>query len=138
MKKLISAFTLFFFVSVMIPAPVFAASPTLFQEWGTCVDHDTQIATLRCLPVVFHNVVSALLIFVGVVALFLIIYSGIRLVTSGGDAKQVEAARKIMTYAIIGAVLVLSSFAILFFIGFLTKSSDCITNIDAINNSGCK
>ncbi|HSW48098.1 MAG TPA: hypothetical protein VLG67_03360 [Candidatus Saccharimonadales bacterium] len=138
MKKIISSVVLFLFIFAMIPSPVFAAGPTLFQDWGSCVDQETQVATLRCIPVVFHNVVSALLIFVGVVALFLIIYSGIRLVTSGGDAKQVEAARKIMTYAIIGALLVLSSFAILYFIGFITKSSDCITNIEAINNNGCK
>ncbi len=108
----------------------------MFQPWGNCVENG--VATLRCLPVVFHNVVNAFLIFVGVVALSLIIYSGIRLVTSGGDPKQVEAARKIMNYAIIGAITVLSSFAILYFIGFITKSSDCITNIEAINNGGCK
>lgn len=108
----------------------------MFQDWGSCVEND--VATLRCLPVVFHNVVSAFLIFVGVVALFLIIYSGIRLVTSGGDPKQVEAARKIMNYAILGTILVLSSFAILYFVGFITKSSDCITNIDLIKTGGCR
>jgi len=108
----------------------------MFQDWGDCVQNG--VATLRCLPVVFHNVVNGALIFVGAVALFLIIYSGIRLVLSGGDPKQVDAARKIMNYAILGAILVLSSFAILYFIGFATRSSDCITNIDSITTGGCK
>ena len=108
----------------------------MFKPWGDCVEGG--VATLRCLPVVFQNVVSGFLIFVGVVAIFLIIFSGIRLVTSGGDPKQVEAARKIMNYAIIGAILVLSSFAIIYFIGFATKSSDCITNPDLIAKGGCQ
>lgn len=109
----------------------------MFKPWGSCVDA-SGVATLKCLPVIFQNVVSAFLMFVGAVALFLIIYSGIRLVTSGGDPKQVEAARKIMTYAIIGAVIVLLSFAIIYFIGYITGSTDCITNIESISEGGCQ
>lgn len=108
----------------------------MFKPWDSCLEDG--VATLRCLPVVFNNVISAFLLFTGAVALFLIIYSGIRLVTSGGDPKQVEGARKIMNYAIIGAIIVLLSFAIIAFIGYVTKSSDCINNIDAVTNGGCK
>src|SRR5437868_1659455 len=99
----------------------------MFQDWGTCVENG--VATLRCIPVVFHNVITAALMFVGAIALFFIIYAGIRFVTSGGDPKNVAAARQIMTYAIIGLILVLCSFAIIFFIGFLTKTTNCITNL---------
>jgi len=110
--------------------------PNLFKPWDSCVENG--VATLRCLPVIFHNVVSAFLLFTGVVALFLIIYSGIKFILSGGDQKQVEGARKTLTFAIIGVVLVLSSFAILYFIGFLTNSTNCITNPDSITTGGCK
>jgi hypothetical protein len=96
----------------------------MFKGWGDCVQNG--VATLRCLPIVFKNVVSALLLFVGIVAAFLIIWAGIKFINSGGDAKQVGAARQIMTYAIIGVILVLSSFAIIYFIGFATKTN-CIT-----------
>jgi predicted secreted protein len=111
----------------------------MFKPWnevvsGCVVDG---VATLRCIPAVFQNVISAFLMFVGAVALFLIIYSGIKLVTSGGDPKQVEAARKIMTYAIIGSVIVLLSFAIIYFIGYITNSSECITNLNKIATGGC-
>lgn len=135
MKKLLAAFVFFFMFFTLSPQPVFAVD--LFQKWDACIDPQTKIATLRCLPIVFRNVVSGFLIFVGVVALFLIIYSGIKLVLSGGDPKQVEAARKIMNYAIIGAILVLSSFAIIYFIEFITQSEGCITNIDSIATGGC-
>jgi hypothetical protein len=88
---------------------------------------DSQVATLRCIPAVFKNVVSAALIFAGIVALFFIIFAGIKFITSGGDAKQVEGARKTLTFAIIGLIVVLLAFFIVHTIGFLTGTTDCIT-----------
>lgn len=107
----------------------------MFKAWGSCLD--TDVATLACLPIVFHNVVNGFLLFVGAVSMFLIIYSGIKFITSGGDPKQTQAARQILTHAIIGAIVVLSSFAIVYLIGYLTKSNDCITNIESIATGGC-
>ena len=103
----------------------------MFTPWGNCVDGNG-VATLSCIPIVFQNVVAAALTFAGATALFLIVYAGIRFVTSGGDPKQVGAARQTMTYAIIGLVLVLSSFAIIYFIAYLTKAN-CITKF-GLNN----
>ena len=110
----------------------------MFKEWGSCVDISTGIATLRCIPVVFQNIVAAFIVFVGAISLFLIIYSGIKFITSGGDPKQIQAARQILTYAIIGAIIILSSFAIIIFIEYATGTTDTITNIDCLNSStGC-
>ncbi len=144
MKKLLTILALFTMLFYVSPAP---ASAALFDDWSGCTEKvvdgatggtETEVATLRCLPVVFHNITSAFLIFVGAVSMFLIVYSGIKLILSGGDPKQVTAARQIMTYAIIGAVLVLSSFAILYFIGFITQSDDCITHPELIAEGGCR
>ena len=131
MKKVL---VILFFLSIFLTftSPVLAQ----FKDWGDCVQDG--VATLRCIPVLFNNVVAGFLLFVGAVSIFLIIYSGIKFITSGGDPKQAEGARKMMTYAIIGAVIVLSSFAIVYFIGFVTRSSDCITNIDSISRGGCQ
>jgi len=68
---------------------------------------------------------------------FLIVWSGIRLILSGGDAKQVQSARQTMTYAIVGLIVVLSSFTIVLFIGYLTGTSDCITDVNKII-TGCQ
>ncbi|HVF69390.1 MAG TPA: hypothetical protein VNA13_02365 [Xanthomonadales bacterium] len=108
----------------------------MFEKWDSCLENG--VATLRCLPIVFKNIITAFLMFAGAVALVLIIYSGIKLVTSGGDAKQVQAARGIMTYAVIGVIVVLTSFAIIYFIGYITNSTDCITDMSKINTGGCK
>lgn len=144
MKKLFTILVLLFLPLLSFPPTV--AAVEMFQKWDSCTETITNPdtgkssvgATLRCLPILLNNVVNGFLIFVGAVALFLIIYSGIKFVTSGGDAKKVTEARQIMTYAIIGVVVVLSSFAIIYFIAYLTNSKDCITNIDLIKTGGCK
>jgi hypothetical protein len=90
----------------------------MFKSWDGCVENG--VATLRCIPIVLNNLVSAALIFVGITTAFLIVLAGIKFVTSGGDPKQVDSAKKILTFAIIGLVIVLSSFAIINFIAYTT------------------
>lgn len=117
-------FSFYFSIALAIPLPSHA------QSWGNCVETEgnAQIASLQCIPVVFSDIVTAALEFVGAVAVILLVYAGIRFVTSGGDPKQVQAAQKIITYAIIGLVIVLSSFGIILFVSYLTGAK-CITTI---------
>jgi Type IV secretion system pilin len=127
--------TVAFFISLGLftsQVPAYAAA----QDWGGCVVNN--VATLRCIPVVFNNIVYAALLFAGSVAVILLIYAGIRFVMSGGDPKQTQHARQIITYAIIGLVLVLTSFGIIYLIGYLTNSSNCINNINAVTSGGCQ
>lgn len=89
------------------------------MDWGTCVKDG--VATLECIPKVFQNVINAALLFSGVVALFFIIYAGIKLTLSQGDPKQVEGARHTLTYAILGLILILLSFTIINLISYVTQ-----------------
>jgi hypothetical protein len=98
------------------------------QPWlASCIDANG-VATLNCLPSVFSNIITAALMFVGTIAVFLLIWAGILFVRSGGDPKQTQAARQMITYAIIGLVLVLSSFGIIYMIAYLT-GANCITTL---------
>lgn len=130
-KKLTLVFYIFSFSIVILFA---TPPPAHAQAWGGCVqtvntnEGTTQIATLQCIPIVFSNIVKAALEFVGAVAVILLVYAGIRYITSGGDPKQVQAARQIITYAIIGLVLVLGSFGIIYFIAYLTGAT-CIETL---------
>lgn len=93
------------------------------DQWNTIIKDCVTpkgVATLSCLPALFVNIVNALLGLSGAVALFLVIYSGVKLITSGGEAKQVEGARKTLTYAIIGLVVVLTSFIVINLISTVT------------------
>lgn len=86
-----------------------------------------QIATLDCLFPLLTNVIYWLILFSGTVALVMLIVSGIRFITSGGDAKTVEAAKKAITYAILGLLIVFLSFFILNTIAYVTNVA-CIRN----------
>ena len=98
----------------------------MFKDWGGCVDPTTKVATLKCIPIVFSNLVAAALIFAGTVALIMMVWGAFMMVRSGGDAKQVAQARGIITWAIWGLLLVLLSFGIIYFISYIT-GVDCIT-----------
>lgn len=126
-KKLTLVFYIFSFSIVILFA---TPPPAHAQAWGGCVQNEggAQVATLQCIPIVFSNIVKAALEFVGAVAVILLVYAGIRFITSGGDPKQVQAARQIITYAIIGLVLVLGSFGIIYFIAYLTGAT-CIETL---------
>lgn len=97
----------------------------LFKEWASCLDKQTGQVTLDCISVVFQNLVSAAFVFVSLVALVFVIVAGIKFTLSGGDPKQVEGARKTLTYAIIGLLLVLLSVFLLNLIAFVT-GAQCI------------
>lgn len=124
MKKLLAFLLITLSVLFVLPSvtPAYAQG----RDWGACVKDG--VPSLQCLPVVFGNVITAALMFVGTVAVFLIVYAGIMFVTSGGDQKKVQSARQIITYALVGLVIVLSSFAIIYFISY-TTGVKCITTI---------
>ncbi|HWY79719.1 MAG TPA: hypothetical protein VNW29_05155 [Candidatus Sulfotelmatobacter sp.] len=129
LNRLLLIISLFSFVFLFVgPMPAHAQA----NSWGNCVINN--VPSLTCLPIVFSNIIKAALMFVGTVAIILIIYAGIRFVTSGGDPKQSQAARQIMTYAIIGLILVLSSFAIIYLIAYLTGA----TCIEQLSFTSCK
>ncbi|MEX2007506.1 MAG: hypothetical protein WD992_01920 [Candidatus Levyibacteriota bacterium] len=100
------------------------------MEWNkiipNCVTQDS-VATLSCIPAVFQLVLNFAFGFAGIAALFFVFFAGIKFLTSGGDAKQVEGARKTLTYAILGLVVVLLSFAVINVISQIT-GAECILN----------
>lgn len=99
------------------------------MDWTSCLDKDSGVPTLGCLPVIFNNIVIAAVTFAGIIAIVFIIMSAIKLVTSGGDAKQVDSARRSLSFAIIGLVIVFLSFGIINVISQITKV-DCIKRFD--------
>jgi hypothetical protein len=83
------------------------------------------VARLTCIPAVLQNIITFALIASGVVAVFFIIWAGIRYVTSGGDQKKVDGARKTLTWAIIGLIIILMAFFIVNVVSYIT-GVECI------------
>lgn len=58
-------------------------------------------------------IITFLLIIVAIIALFFLIYGGLRWVTSGGDKGKVDEARKTVIAAIVGLIIAFLAFFIL-------------------------
>lgn len=65
---------------------------------------------------VLKNILNALFEIIGVVAVAMIVYGGFQYMISGGDEKKVENAKKTITYAVIGLIVVILAGAIVNFI----------------------
>lgn len=99
------------------------------MDWSKCVyqaENNAWIATINCLPTLFTNVLNAALGFVGVVAVIMIIFSGIKWIASTGDAKQAEGAQKTLNFAVFGLIFVLIAGIIINVIAGIT-GVQCIT-----------
>lgn len=65
------------------------------------------------LPRIIQTIVTILLIAAVIIALFFLIWGGIRWITSGGDKGKVEEARKHIVAAIIGLIVAFLAYFIL-------------------------
>lgn len=61
-------------------------------------------------------IVNTLLFFVGIIAVIVLVISGLRFVAANGEAQQVSKARTNIIYAIIGIVVAFAGYAIVNFI----------------------
>ena len=86
-------------------------------------------AKLSDLEKVFENVVSVALGLAGIVLFVMLIIGGFRYITAGGDPKGIEGAKKTLTYAIAGMVLVALSYLIINFIASFTGANITDFNI---------
>lgn len=89
------------------------------------------ILTLRCLPIVFSQIINYGIMLAGVVAVFFVTISGIKLISSGGEPAKVAEARRTLTYALIGLFIVLLSFTILKVVGRITGINCSVIGIES-------
>lgn len=68
------------------------------------------------LPNIIGNIVKAVLGLFGVVATVIIVYGGVKWMTSEGDTNKIDSAKKLMIAGAIGMVLVVSGYAITTFL----------------------
>lgn len=71
------------------------------------------VASLACIPCFVGNIVNFGIGLAGVAAAFYLIFSGIRLISSKGNTEVASQAKKGITFALIGLVIVILAFTIL-------------------------
>lgn len=105
-------------LSLRVPTTVVATTPQqaicngvgLSNASGSCGDNGLQIGN------VLGAVINLLTTIVGVAAVIMIIISGLRFITSGGDSSKVASAKSALIYAIIGVVVVVLAQTIVHFV----------------------
>lgn len=65
---------------------------------------------------IIGNIVNAILGVVGLVAVAMIVYGGVLFSISGGNQDTLDKAKKTITYAVVGLIIALLSYAIVNFI----------------------
>lgn len=99
------------------------------MDWAKNCTVTNGVPGLDCVPYAFLLLVNGLLFFVGVFAAYFIIISGIKLITSQGDAKQLDTAHKTFFYALIGLIIIFTSF-------FIVNLVATVTGVTCINQFG--
>ena len=101
-------------LTVFFVTPVFAQ----VDAWGGQAQNIQDGTGLSAVDprVTVANIIRVGLGFLGIIALGLTLYAGFLWMTSSGDQDKVAKAKKILTSALIGLVIILSSFAIATFI----------------------
>jgi len=72
-----------------------------------------EVPTIMDLEGVFSNIVRVALGFAGIALFVMLLIGGFNLITAGSEAPKAEAAKKTITYAILGVVFVALAFLIL-------------------------
>ena len=128
MKKILSAF--FISASMLAGSGVFAvAAPTTNipptqiaakNDINSVFDQAKTAAKVTVsadsVPIIIGAVIKVILGIMGIVLLIILLYAGTKWMTAEGDKAKVEKARGMITTAVIGLIIVLSSYAIAYFV----------------------
>ena len=115
-------------VSLVANRPVFAANPlssicASYPESSTCKSSTvtTDANGVAVNPLTGPNgtlfkISTIIATVTGIAAVFIIIISGVKYMTSGGDAQKVAAAKSTLIGAIIGLLIIMSAQTIILFV----------------------
>ena len=88
---------------------------------GICITaNGDKITTFKWFESLFGNLAGSLLALAGIVLFIFIVMGGIKYITSGGDPKAVDGAKKTISYAIGGVALIAISYLILVLLETIT------------------
>jgi heme/copper-type cytochrome/quinol oxidase subunit 2 len=99
------------FLGVLFRAAVVLAGDYGLGTAAGDLKNDTDISEI------IGNILKPILGLTGTIFFVLVIYAGLKWMTSGGNEESVATAKKIFIAAIIGLIIVLSAYAITSFIG---------------------
>ena len=124
MKKVTKLFASIFISFALAFAGLSGASALTLREGAEAARCDGCPTDLFGDTGVFRQITNTILYIVGIIAVIMLIWGGIRYVLSGGDSKKVTDAKNTVLYAIIGLVISFLAFAIVNFVINALPSSE--------------
>lgn len=102
----------------VVPSTALALDCTTLniQNGADCAAPTGAKDTLFGADSIFNTVANTLIFLVGAIAVLFLIIGGLRYVVSNGEAKNVEAAKNTILYAIIGIVVAILAYAAVKFV----------------------
>lgn len=103
----------------MLAVNMTASSPVVLADAKSQVQQGVNSTGLSGGPTLegtVKTVINTMLYIVGILAVVMIIYSGIRYITAHGDKGQVESAKNTLIYSIVGLVIAIVAYAIVNFV----------------------
>lgn len=142
MKKFSKVILPMLLAAVIALAGFSGASALTLKEGAEAAKCDSCPSDLFGDQGVFRQITSTILYIVGIIAVIMLIWGGIRYVISGGDSKKVTDAKNTVLYAIIGLIISFLSYAIINFVIDALPSDQTEQNqeeqqslvIDAVNS----
>ncbi len=108
----------------------FAVYAQTIQPWGSCVVDG--VPTLKCLEVVYGNIVTMSSAFIVLILFIMFIVGGFNYLTSFGNAEKVKKAQGTLRLALMGFIIFVSAYLIIKIIGvlFLGGNSNSLFNFN--------
>ncbi|KUK78869.1 MAG: hypothetical protein XD95_0732 [Microgenomates bacterium 39_7] len=86
---------------------------TSFKVWAADPTKIKDPAEIKDLELIITNILGLVIPVVGILLLLMLIAGGFQYITSGGEAEQAQKAKKTLTYAIFGLLVVLGAWFII-------------------------
>lgn len=103
----------------------FSSAPVYAQDsnsegrtgiWSGCVGNEAICGDTTKAESVAKRIINLFLYAIGILSVIMIIHSGLKYVTSRGDAEQVKSAKNTLLYSVTGLIVALLAFTIVNFV----------------------
>jgi glucan phosphoethanolaminetransferase (alkaline phosphatase superfamily) len=116
-KQLVAAFALIAGVGMaMVPAPTASAIDILTPGCKGNTDSTVCKSKKDDTSSLIKIAINTLLYVLGMIAVLMIVVSGVRYITSSGDSSRIKSAKDTLLYAVVGLVVAIMSYAIVNFV----------------------
>lgn len=79
-----------------------------------------KVATLKGFECIFANILNIVIRLAGIALFVMLLVGSLKLMTAGGDAKKVQSAQQTLTFAVIGLVVIISTWFVFLLIKTFT------------------